>query len=99
MFRFYADGTVLDVLVRPAPQPTNAATLAGWLRKDNSLPGVHTARYVLEGDHVSFTTRGHYRDEEITVRGTWSRGALTLGIAGRGWEIGPRRFSRLDPAR
>ncbi|MEV4332605.1 hypothetical protein AB0K02_19030 [Streptomyces sp. NPDC049597] len=96
VFRFYPDGTVLDVLVRPAPQPSSAETLAGWLRRDNVIPGVHVARYVLEGEQVTFTTRGRYRDEEITVRGTWVRGVLTLGQVGRGWEIPPRRFQRFD---
>ncbi|MDQ1008027.1 hypothetical protein QFZ82_002512 [Streptomyces sp. V4I23] len=99
MFRFYPDGTVLDALVRPAPQPTSAAALEGWLRREDSKPGVYVARYVLDGEQVAFTTRGHYREEEIKVRGTWARGALTLGMVGRGWEIQPRRFSRLDQAR
>ncbi|MEU2259367.1 hypothetical protein ABZ557_03620 [Streptomyces sp. NPDC019645] len=34
VFRFYPDGTVLDVLVRPAPRTENAATIATWLRRE-----------------------------------------------------------------
>ncbi|SDN58161.1 hypothetical protein [Streptomyces wuyuanensis] len=45
VFRFYRDGTVLDVLVRPAPRPENAAANATWLRREVPIPGVRTARY------------------------------------------------------
>ncbi|MFF4747311.1 hypothetical protein QRN89_20155 [Streptomyces chengbuensis] len=98
VFRFYPDGTVLDVLVRPAPRPENAATIATWLRRELPTPGVHTARYEQHGERVAFT-RGHLRDEEIEVRGTWSEGRLALGLAGRGRGLAPRRFARLDAAR
>ncbi|MFG3309183.1 hypothetical protein [Streptomyces wuyuanensis] len=96
VFRFHPDGTVLDVLVRPAPRPENAGAIATWLRREVRTPGVHTARYEQHGVHVAFTTRGHVRDEEIEVRGTWSKGQLTLGLARRGRETTPRRFARLD---
>ncbi|MEI5006857.1 hypothetical protein RB196_05555 [Streptomyces sp. PmtA] len=76
VFRFHPDGTVLGVLVRPAPRPENAATIATWLRREPPTPGVHPARYEQHGERVAFTTRGRLRDEEIEVRGTWSEGRL-----------------------
>ncbi|MER6569009.1 hypothetical protein ABT288_23205 [Streptomyces sp. NPDC001093] len=99
VFRFYEDGTVLDVLVRPAPRPEDAEALARWLRRETPISGVHTAHFEQRGARIAFTTRGHLRPEEIRVRGTWSHGRLTLGLAGSGWEIKPQHFSRLDVAR
>ncbi|MEU9393830.1 hypothetical protein AB0D86_28010 [Streptomyces sp. NPDC048324] len=99
VFRFYEDGTVLDVLVRPAPRPEDAAALARWLRRETPLSGVHTARFEQRGARIAFTTYGHLRPEEIAVRGTWSYGRLTLGLKGVGWKIEPQLFSRLDIAR
>jgi hypothetical protein len=95
VFRFYPDGTVLDVLVRPAPAPGDARALAHWLRRESPRPGVHPARYTLRGSRLAFTTRGHLRDEEITVHGTWAAGRLTLSATGPGWGTGPRPFTRL----
>lgn len=99
VFRFYEDGTVLDVLVRPAPRPEDAEALARWLRREKPLSGVHTAHFEQRGARIAFTTRGHLRPEEIKVRGTWSHGRLTLGLTGVGWKIEPQLFSRLDIAR
>ncbi|GAA2439511.1 hypothetical protein [Streptomyces macrosporus] len=96
VFRFHPDGVVLDALVRPAPSPRDGAAIAGWLRRDNPLSGVHTARYDQRGPTIAFTTRSHLREEEVGVCGTWSRGRLTLSLAGQGWSIPARPFIRLD---
>lgn len=69
-----------------------AATRNAHLRRSHGT--LRTARGVYCVHHP-----GHFRSEEIRVRGTWSNGRLTLGLAGSGWEIKPQRFSRLDVAR
>jgi hypothetical protein len=96
VFRFYPDGTVLDVLVKPAPGPESGAAVAHWLRRDEVIRGVHAARYERRGVDVSFTTRSHLKDEDIAVRGTWADGRLTLGQVGCGWKTEPRTYVRLD---
>ncbi|WP_049557855.1 hypothetical protein [Nonomuraea sp. SBT364] len=83
VFRFYPDGVVLDVLVKPAPGPAEGRLVETWLRRDPLLGGVHLARYELSGGVVTFTARGHLRDEAVEVRGRWSGGRLVLdGWAG-----------------
>ncbi|MFC4562816.1 hypothetical protein ACFO4E_13195 [Nocardiopsis mangrovi] len=98
VFRFYADGTVLDVLVEPAPGPRSGAVIARWLRREAPGPGVHSARYEQRGRDIAFTTRGHVGRGDIAVRGTWVDGRLTLSRAGEGWAVGPRLYTRLDGA-
>ncbi|MGX1882628.1 hypothetical protein [Streptomyces sp. NPDC055287] len=99
VFRLYPDGTVLDVLVKPAPGHADGAAVARWLRREEVVPGVHTARYERQGAAISFTTRSHVRNEDIAVRGTWADGRLTLGMAGSCWKTAPRTFIRLDQPR
>ncbi len=98
VFRFYPDGTVLDVLVRPAPSRGDGETIARRLHRDNPLRGVHAVPYEQHGKTIGFTTRGHPRDDAITVRGTWSHGRLVLNPAGQGWQTGPQLFARATAA-
>ncbi len=99
VFRFYRDGTVLDVLVRPAPGPRDAEDIARWLRREDPVAGVRTAHYEMQGRRVALTTRSHLRDEDVTVRGTWVNGSLSLSSTGPGWTTGPQDFVRLDGGR
>lgn len=85
VFRFYPDGTVLAVLVKPAPGPEDAARIAEWLRPEDPPAGVAVAQYTLRGTRVAFTVPGRGREgEAVAVTGTWKRGALTLDMTGGG---------------
>ncbi len=99
VFRFHPDGTVLDVLIKPAPGPEDAALLAGWLRREAPVRGVHTAHYELRGPRLSFTSHSHLRDEDVEVVGTWARGQLSLALSGRGWTLLARPFVRIGDGR
>ncbi|GAA3890987.1 hypothetical protein [Streptomyces sedi] len=96
VFRLYRDGTVLDVLVKPAPGPEQAAALARWLRPDNPMRGVHRSTYTLRGRRLSFATRGHLDGGIVTVDGIWNGDALLLDITGGGRTERARRFRRID---
>jgi hypothetical protein len=96
VFRFYPDGTLLDVLIKPAPGPSQGEVIERWLRPESPPRGVHTTSYKLDGRRVSFTTRGHLKDEKITALGTWVKGVLTLDLTGQGWQRKGVQFTRLD---
>lgn len=70
VFRFYPDGTVLDVLVRPAPGHSDGETIARWLRRDNPLRGVHAVPDEQYGKHHARTPagRGHHRPRHLVAR-------------------------------
>ncbi|WP_326819655.1 hypothetical protein [Streptosporangium sp. NBC_01756] len=80
VFRFYPDGVVLDVLVKPAPRPAEGQAIAAWLHRKASAPlsGVYLAHYEFSEGFISFTTRSHFRDEAIDVCGRWSVDRLIL---------------------
>ncbi len=99
VFRFYPDGTVLDVLVKPAPGPDQAAAIERWLRPDTAPRGTHSSTYTLRGKQLSFTTRGHFDDARVTVQGTWRQDELVLDMAGGGRTLKALRFRRLDVGR
>lgn len=80
VFRLYPDGTLLDVLVKPAPGPSVGETIARWLRRDRVLGGVFTTRYKLVGKDISFTSRSHFSDSPVEVRGTWHADHLHLDL-------------------
>ncbi|SOD60686.1 hypothetical protein SAMN06297387_102216 [Streptomyces zhaozhouensis] len=96
VLRLYPDGTVLDVLVKPAPGPGQAAAIARWLRPDNPMRGVHRGTYSLRGKRLSFTTRGHLHDGPVTVNGMWRGDELLLDITDGGRTVKARRFRRID---
>lgn len=98
VFRFFPDCTVLDVLVKPAPGSEVGETIAGWLRKDAPIAGVHVSRYVIQRHNVSFTSRSHWGDWPVEVQGSWSGRSLTLNV-----RDGPRvkkglEFQRIWPS-
>lgn len=98
VLRFYPDGLVLDVLVRPAPGPAAGGLIESWLRRENPPPGVHEARFELRSGRVAFTTPSHFRaDGTRTFRGTWRGGRLTLDTAGDGRRESAVVFTRLWP--
>ncbi|MFI6797132.1 hypothetical protein [Streptosporangium canum] len=80
VFRFYPDGVVLDVLVKPAPGPAEGQVIATWLHREAPAPlnGIHLAHYDFSDGFISFTTRSHFRDETVGVRGRWSANRLIL---------------------
>ncbi|MEV6107982.1 hypothetical protein AB0M28_25245 [Streptomyces sp. NPDC051940] len=96
VFRFYPDGVVLDVLVKPEPGREHGAQIAGWLRRESPPRGVHTARYELLDGVLTFRSPSHLRDGEvIECTGTWRGGELRLGFAGRGWKREPATYRLL----
>ncbi|KAB8161835.1 hypothetical protein FH609_020120 [Streptomyces sp. 3MP-14] len=99
VFRFFADGTVLDVLVKPAPGPDQAAAIEGWLRPGTAQRGVHRSTYAVSGGRLSFTTRSHVNEARITVQGVWRGGQLVLDLTGGGRVEKARRFQRIDVGR
>ncbi|MFE3462027.1 hypothetical protein ACFXKD_31170 [Nocardiopsis aegyptia] len=96
VFRFYPDGTVLDVLVKPPPDTRDAVAIDRWLRPGEAPAGVHTTRYTRRGHRISFTTRSHLGGAPISVSGTWSKGALRLTLTGDGRTGTQTPFRRLD---
>jgi hypothetical protein len=99
VFRFYTDGTVLDVRVRPAPQPDDAEAIAHWLRRENPLQGMYMARYEQHGARIAFTTLSHLSGDEVKVEGTWVNSRLTLRSTGPGWDTGAQDFIHLHSGR
>ncbi|WP_147472844.1 hypothetical protein [Streptomyces triticirhizae] len=99
VFRFYPDGTVLDVLVKPAPGPNQAAAIERWLRPGTAPRGVHRSTYTVDGRRLSFTTRSHVKEARVTVQGVWHGGELVLDLTGGGRTEKARRFRRLDTGR
>ncbi|MEU6711844.1 hypothetical protein ABZ897_10255 [Nonomuraea sp. NPDC046802] len=99
VFRFYPDGVVLDVLVKPSPGPDEGQAVAAWLHRDAPTPlnGVHVARYTLFEGVISFTTRSHFHNGVVDVRGSWSRGRLTLDLRDAGRVQSGLRFVRIWP--
>ncbi|MER5319229.1 hypothetical protein [Streptosporangium roseum] len=99
VFRFYPDGVVLDVLVKPAPGPAEGQAIATWLHRDAPAPlnGIHLARYDFSEGFISFTTRSHFRDEAVVVRGRWSADRLILDRRDGGRLRTGLRFLRIWP--
>lgn len=97
VFRFYPEGTVLDVLVKPAPGPAQGALIATWLRPDNPLGGVHETRYRLAGGRISFSTEDRVHGGVVTVTGTCHGGELILDLQSRGRTLRDVRFRRIWP--
>ncbi|WP_336208565.1 hypothetical protein [Nonomuraea sp. LPB2021202275-12-8] len=98
VFRFYPDGVVLDVLVKPSPGPAEGQAVATWLHREaEPLGGVHLARYEISDGSISFTTRSHFRDESVEVRGSWSAGRLVLALREAGRWRTERDFPRIWP--
>ncbi|MER7212492.1 hypothetical protein ABT340_36015 [Streptosporangium sp. NPDC000239] len=98
VFRFFPDGVVLDVLVKPAPGPEEGRAIATWLNRDVPLGGVHVARYDLRDGVVSFTTRSHFLDGAVEARGTWRGGRLVLDLREAGRTRTGVVFTRIWPA-
>jgi hypothetical protein len=96
VFRFYPDGTVLDVLVKPPPSPRDAVAVDRWLRPGDAPRGVHTTRYTRHGHRIAFTTRDHLSGAPVPVRGTWSKGNLRLTLTRAGRRGAETLFRRLD---
>ncbi|MFE0074491.1 hypothetical protein ACFWYW_37095 [Nonomuraea sp. NPDC059023] len=97
VFRFYPDGLVLDVLVRPAPTPQSGALIATWLRREDPPAGVHTARYTRDGGAYTFETTGHLRDEQVVVRATKAKDHLVVDRRDGGRLRRNLRFDRIYP--
>jgi hypothetical protein len=97
VFRFYPDGTVLDVLVKPAPRPAQGALIASWLRPDNRLRGVHETRYGRAGRRISFSTEDHVHGGSVEVTGTCHGDELILDLRSRGRTLRDVRFRRIWP--
>jgi hypothetical protein len=97
VFRFYPDGTVLDVLVKPPPGSEYGEAIAGWLRRENPPRGVYVSTYALKGHAVSFTSRSHFRDGPVQVQGTWANHRLTLDIRDGGSYQKQVLFTRIWP--
>jgi hypothetical protein len=98
VFRFYPDGLVLDVLVKPAPDASQGPAIARWLRRESLLSGVHAARYAVSAHRISFTTPGHLGRGEVETSGTWRGGRLVLGARQDGRVTPPRQFRLIWPA-
>lgn len=99
VFRFYPDGLVLDVLVKPAPDASHGPAIARWLRRESSLAGVHAARYVACGGRISFITPGHLGEGGVEMSGTWRAGRLVLRARNGGRAAPERSFRLIWPAR
>ncbi|MFC4007888.1 hypothetical protein ACFOY2_11680 [Nonomuraea purpurea] len=99
VFRFYPDGVVLDVLVKPPPGPDEGQAVAAWLHRDAPAPlnGVHVARYDFSEGAISFTTRSHFHNGVIDLRGSWRRDYLTLDLRDAGRVQPGLRFVRIWP--
>ncbi|MBA8949415.1 hypothetical protein ACFQU9_28580 [Actinomadura namibiensis] len=98
VFRLYPDGTVLDVLVKPAPGPAEAALIATWLVPDPLPAGVHATRYTRDGRHIGFSTRDRIHGTDVEVTGTYRGDALLLDLRSPGRTLRQVRFRRLWPA-
>jgi hypothetical protein len=98
VFRFYPEGTVLDVLVKPAPGPAQGTLIASWLRRDNRLSGVHETRYRRVGRRISFSAQDHTNGGAVAVTGTYRGDELTLDLGYRGGTLWNVRFRRIWPA-
>ncbi|MBB5075496.1 hypothetical protein [Nonomuraea endophytica] len=97
VFRFYPDGLVLDVLVRPAATPQSGALIATWLRREDPPASVHTARYTRDGGAYTFETRGHLRDEQVVVQVTKAKDHLVVDRRDGGRPRRNLRFDRIFP--
>ncbi|MEV4891676.1 hypothetical protein AB0K48_20060 [Nonomuraea sp. NPDC055795] len=97
VFRFYPDGLVLDVLVRPAPTPRSGALIATWLRREDPPAGVNTARYTRDGGAYTFETGSHLRDEQVVVRVTKAKDHLVVDRRDGGRLRRNLRFDRIYP--
>jgi hypothetical protein len=98
VFRFYPDGTVLDVLVKPAPGPAQGALIASWLCPDNRLRGVHKTRYRRAGRRISFSAEDHIHGGAVEVTGTCHGDELILDLRSRGRTLRDVRFRRIWPS-
>ena len=98
VFRFYPDGTVLDVLVKPAPGPADGALIASWLRADNPLNGVHRTTYRRTARRISFVAEDHVHGGTVEVTGTCRGDELVLDLRYRGRPLRDVRFRRIWPA-
>lgn len=58
-FRFYKDGTFLDVLIKGAG---DRKLVAGWLKKENPPSGVIKGRFTCKNNVIAFSTPGHFGD-------------------------------------
>ncbi|WP_180903353.1 hypothetical protein [Nonomuraea indica] len=99
VFRFYPDGVVLDVLVKPAPGPAEGQAIAAWFHREAPAPlnGIYVARYDFSEGSISFTTRSHFRDETVDMHGSWSAGRLILDRRDGGRLQAGLHFLRLWP--
>ncbi|WP_157101931.1 hypothetical protein [Nocardia caishijiensis] len=81
VFRFYPDGTVLDVLIKSVPTSADAAVIETWLRKESVVAGVHLTHYTLTTDNcLTFTSTSHFRNCIVEVDGVWSAKRMTLNL-------------------
>ncbi|MGH3392877.1 MAG: hypothetical protein ACRDOO_28755 [Actinomadura sp.] len=97
VLRFYPEGAVLDVLVKPAPGPAQGALIASWLRSGNPLRGVHETRYRLAGRRISFSTEDHVHGGVVEVTGTCHDSELILDLQSRGRTLRDVHFQRIWP--
>jgi hypothetical protein len=97
VFRFYPDGTVLDVLVKPAPGLAEGPQIASWLRRENRLAGVHETRYRRIARRISFSAEDHVHGGSVEVSGTCRGDELTLDLRYRGGTLRNVHFRRIWP--
>lgn len=96
VFRFYPDGVVLDVLIKPAPTSANVSLIETWLRRESVLAGVHVTQYTLStGNRVAFTSASHLYNCMVEVDGVWSGRHMTLNLPEGGRFQGAVRFERI----
>lgn len=97
VFRFFPNGIVLDVLVKPAPGPEHGALIASWLRPDTRNSAVHKTRYDRVGHRISLLTEDHFRGGVVEVSGSCSRDELILDLQARDRTQRQVRFRRIWP--
>jgi hypothetical protein len=99
VFRFYPDGLVLDVLVKPAPNASIGPAIERWLRRESPPSGVHTARYTMSAHQISFTTPSHFGRGNVEVSGTWRADRLILRVRHHGHPAPEQHFGLIWPTR
>lgn len=97
VFRFYPEGTVLDVLVKPPPGPDSGALIASWLRRDSPVRGVHETTYQRVGRRISFSTVDHVHGGVVEVTGGCHGDELILDLRSPGRARRHLRFQRIWP--
>ncbi|MEV6218587.1 hypothetical protein [Nocardia sp. NPDC051833] len=96
VFRFYPDGTALDVLIKPAPTSADGPEIETWLRRESPVDGVHVTQYTRSaGNRLAFTSTSHLYNCIVEVDGIWSGRRMTLNLREGGRFQSAVRFERI----